>query len=368
MEKIAIFNNTIVDVGKSAIILTDSPGAGTCERVLRDILIFNNIILGQRNDPTAEFVTYFNSGNKVTNSKGVKQNEPLPHNPTKSTEKLQEPAVLGLIDINAADVYDGSSGILLFCNAIGRRGSDLRAISDLDWGGTYANGTGNVEELLINIFYRFCHDLPYLDETFAHALELPRWARFASVKYTANGSKVYGIGASFLSQMARPFATDWAIHLPTPFDGFSYRWAAVNQLNYQVPLKSVADWPPAAVGKAGWGPLGGENTLVYGVKASLKVFDDAQALIAADNGAPIGMPTAAWIPLDLPPVTLTSSVAKQLPTSDLAAKYPLVEKYLATAKDLGGMDLTLAGFKGARYVEPAPADKPDLSGFNPKFP
>ncbi len=163
-ERVAIFNNTIVDVGKSAILRSEQ-GNATASRTLRDVLIFNNIILGQRLDPAAKFDTYFGSGTA---------NFPLPLEPA-TWVQLNEPATRALVDINVPRLYDGFAGIRLFSNAIGRRFGDAWSVSDEKWTSPYIldGGPGNILQLLKYMATQFFDSLPDLKPPLAQSLELP---------------------------------------------------------------------------------------------------------------------------------------------------------------------------------------------------
>ncbi len=129
-----------------------------------------------------------------------------------------------------------------------------------------------------------------------------------------------------------PFSTDWAVHLTSPFANprGRYRWASVADFN----------WTSTNAAPGAWGPLGSENTSVFTVGALLEVEDGLadptktclpyfKALAKPIVGPELGVPNGAWLPQNLPPVTLLSSVGKSLPMEIDQTKFPHLLVYLA---------------------------------------
>lgn len=372
-ERIAVFNNTIIDVGKSAIEITDSPGQGYCERSVRDVLVFNNIILGQRNDPSAEFLNAFQLD---------QQKAQLPFDPDPSQWKqkpvgtgipgLAEPAVRGLIDIDCGGVYDGSAGVRLFCNAIGRRSTD-KVMEAKDWSGKYNGKTGaqlqdlsasekvnyprNTLQLLTAMAQNFFKTLGNLPYTLAQHMELPRWAQIAPK--LGNPEENFGT-VSIAANPSDPFSTDWAVHLPTAFADHqaSYRWASVEDLNAVWGLNSPVP---------GLQPIGWENSSVSTTAPDLtgkSAVVTSELTIAADGKPAFGNvqtpPAQPWLPVATVLPNLESSVGGSLPGKawvnpfEPGNKFQFVDDYLESKamsfamKTPGGLPLPNgADFKGA---------------------
>ena len=128
-----IVNNLILDVGQFAIGLNQriKEQPGDCKPYLRDTLIANNVIFGQRTDPTATFNVAF--GGLLA---------PLPH---KADHQRFGPNLAGLIQVEVPGTYDGTSNYRFVANVVGRRPTDPLAIEQalgLLWKGKGECGLG----------------------------------------------------------------------------------------------------------------------------------------------------------------------------------------------------------------------------------
>jgi len=327
-------------------VLSDNQTSGVCELGLRDVLIFNNIILGQRSDPTRTFLR--NSFLPQPPKGEPARIRPLPLKPIGND--LFD-TTRGLVDISVGGLFDGSAGIRIFSNAVGRRVTQKLFIQDADWTSKWkptavqSVGPGNVLEVLQEMtdwFFSTFNADPNFPASQMGQLELPHWAMLGSV-----GSK------NVLHANPRdPFDTDWAVKLSRVFNSnaASYRWASVDDLN----------WEQAAFKL---GPIGGENCTVCLPSKTLTVDDGetdnanrAQVSHTASVGS--GLMSGPWLPESLPNFDIYSSVWFFLPAEIELGKFSHVTSYLLNAMPTGSNDKTLdivkqylpngVNFKGAR--------------------
>lgn len=115
----AIFNNLILDMGRTGLSVTQgsSDNSDSLRPDVQDSLIFNNIIFGQRSDPTQNFNRWFQG------SVGAKTVTELPFEGDPGEPKFTDDSY-ALLDLRWPMMLQNPAGNQVFENMVGRRPSD----------------------------------------------------------------------------------------------------------------------------------------------------------------------------------------------------------------------------------------------------
>lgn len=310
-----VLNNLFLDMGASAISISSSPppkqdaftgnSLNTSEGAVRDVLVMNNVILGQRRDPTAILAKSFYSnyykesdgppdenghlflkdgdgdfvnknGKKIKTDGGAKViSNTLLSLPSPSValgygdhngayENFSDAA---LLDIDIAGQREGFAGNLFAFNVIGRRDevplyadsqpstwwTNPKVPTDKDGGKTCSsmNECGAVE-LLTNMALHGFNNGDASGNQYKTAQSLPN-AGFKAGDIPVGKLRLMSwsaLGPPALPQPllsvkgAAAFATDFAVALPSVFDAVfvGHRWASIADLNDAMPYQLDGMW------------------------------------------------------------------------------------------------------------------------------
>ena len=228
----AILNNLILDIGQSAILLSQSPGGG-CQSVLRNTLVANNVILGQRSDPTAKFATQFwtHDGKSVA--------VVLPHELVPMKVLGEAKPLVGMWDIPGT--LEGTSGNRFLSNVIGQRSNKTLKVAGpagkaVDWTGsgqcsTTVKACGGLQLLKFSAKTYFDEKIGVInadEKNWALPPALPAWAKSIWKVEPPEPPKI-----ELKVVDTAPFATDWTIGLTRAFPDTRawFYFAAVRDLN-----------------------------------------------------------------------------------------------------------------------------------------
>ena len=368
-----ILNNLILDVGASAVLLGDSgttadllhaaPAPGTSESAVRNVLVLNNVILGQRRDPSQELLNAFVDKQPPASSISLPYSKGLTG--LDFDPGWQGP---GLVSVNLPGQYEGFAGNEFWFNAIGRRDSDPLILQKPSKATAWSTGVGRpctdgvscgVTELLHDwvaakgntsdqtpkLWNKKSENVQPGSERIADIvgkIVLPRWAAWNPVAGEV-------VTAPIIVSRNVPFTTDFAVRLPGVFKyrQNGYLWAAVSDLNTgdfgygNTTARGLdAAGSTAALGK--W------LSVLSGLPLLAKAWPTPAALPQLQV-KPDPKPKMPWYPtqnMPPPPKPLANPLVA-IAASMFAEKWPHAALYAAGAKDfLGNPMQQFADFLG----------------------
>ena len=409
-----VLNNLFLDLGKYAISLDQSDTfakaahfAATTEPGVRNVLVMNNVILGQRRDPTVNllqaFYENYNNGGAVDkdghiyavqdakgdwlyklqdakgNSTYVRKSTPgaisvntelLVPSGTPS-EGFANPDT-ALVDITVAGQREGFAGNLFVFNVIGRRDEDPVYLSSPPMVKGWHNPAVNDEVAcsatnkcgISDLLSKMLPGVHGFQAEWGYVTTATGWNSWNDKDKVVSNIKGKFVGPPWLQIQPKggwnlvgptPFATDWAVRLPQSFTSSSlgYQWGSVADLND----------PKQAFGQSNLTIRGlytvGPSDFWSGVAGSVPAWPSPAFVPAFVMNAvgfpwdvPEWYPNWATMPTANGAMPLSDSNAKGQPAQleqklAIAAKWPHALAYVEHSRDMLGTELaSIATFRG----------------------